>query len=385
MNENIPLVDLRRQYHYMKKEIDQALFNCLNQQNWILGPEVTEIESQVARHLGVKYAIGVASGTDALLLSLRALAIKLKKREYFEKEDKIITTPFTFTATGDAILRAGATPLFVDIDPETLNIDMGKIKECLNSTFSSDVVGLIPVHLFGQACNMDGIIAIAREYNLFVVEDVAQAFGGAWKEIKLGSFGGTGALSFFPSKNLGGFGDGGMILTSDAQTAELVRMLLKHGGKDKYNVEHIGYNSRLDTIQAAILIARLNYVDEFNERRRRIADSYSKCLKDTRGIILPKSLNGAYHVYNQYTVRIPDNERDIMQKKLKERNISTAVYYPLPLHKMNVFEGRCCFGGELLEAERASAEVLSLPIEPLLKQEEINYVCNSIKELLAEK
>jgi dTDP-4-amino-4,6-dideoxygalactose transaminase len=236
MNQ-VPLLDLGLEYEYMKDDIDVAIKKCLGHQRWILGPEVKEFEERVSGYLGAKHCIGVSSGTEALILSLRALAIKLKGQEYFTKDDEIITTSFTFTATGDAILRSGATPVFVDIDPETYNIAPGNIEKAV----SEKTVGIIPVHLYGQSCDMDKIMTIAEGQGLFVVEDVAQAFGGMWKGKKLGSLGTAGAFSFFPSKNLGGFGDGGMVSSEDGEFVELVRMLLKHGGRDKYNVDHIGY------------------------------------------------------------------------------------------------------------------------------------------------
>ncbi|GAB6183592.1 DegT/DnrJ/EryC1/StrS family aminotransferase [Thermodesulfovibrio hydrogeniphilus] len=378
----IPLLDLKLEYEYMKEDIDNAIKRCLEHQRWILGPEVKELEQKIAEYLGVKYCIGCSSGTEALVLSLRALAIKTKGKEYFDRTDEIITTPFTFTATGDAILRAGATPVFVDIDPLSFNINPESIRKYLSSqsrSRDSKVVGIIPVHLYGQPCDMDEIMNIAKEYDLFVVEDVAQAFGGMWKGKKLGSFGHTGAFSFFPSKNLGGFGDGGMVATNDEEIAELVRMLIKHGGKDKYNVDHIGYNARLDTIQAAILLAKLKYIDEFNERRRKIAEIYNRELKSL-SIGLPLSENdNIYHVYHQYTIKVPTKKRDELQIYLKERNIDTMVYYPVPLHKMKVFNGRCKTV-DVKQAEQAPKEVLSLPIEPLLTEEEVRYVCKTIKE-----
>jgi dTDP-4-amino-4,6-dideoxygalactose transaminase len=325
------------------------------------------------------------------VLSLRALAIKVKGEEYFSKEDEIITSPFTFTATGDAILRAGATPVFVDIDPSTYNIDPEKIGEHL--THSSRVVGIIPVHLYGHACRMEDIMEFIKEYNLFVVEDVAQAFGGVWKNKKLGSIGIAGAFSFFPSKNLGGFGDGGIVSTNDDEIAALVRMLLKHGGKDKYNVDHIGYNARLDTIQAAILLSKIKYIDEFNERRRHIAEIYTRELSGVDGLILPvnNSTTQQFHstnsqlpdgnVYHQYTVRT--SRRDKLQRYLKENGISTMVYYPFPLHKMKVFDKRAKASGQLANAERAAKEVFSLPIEPLQKVEDTTYVVKSIKQFFS--
>ncbi|GJQ23498.1 hypothetical protein BIY37_04460 [Candidatus Brocadia sapporoensis] len=413
--KQIPMLDLQLEYQYMKTDIDTAIKRCLDHQKWILGPEVKELEDTIAKFLGVKHCIGASSGTEALVLSLRALAIKLKGQEYFDETDEIITTPFTFTATGDAILRAGATPVFVDIDPATYNINPIKTREYLTQNLklktqnSSNIVGIIPVHLYGQSCNMDEIMKIAREYNLFVLEDVAQAFGGTWNgptvpavglskgsRQKLGSFGTTGAFSFFPSKNLGGFGDGGMVSTNDDELAELMGMLLKHGGKDKYNVDHIGYNARLDTLQAAILLAKFKYIDEFNERRRKIAEIYNRELSNVSGIVLPvncsttqpddkgTSRNHDGHVYHQYTIRILNKRRDALQKHLKEKGIDTMVYYPVPLHKMRVFDGRYKMNGDLTESEKAVREVLSLPMEPLMSEEAISCIIHTIKKFYHE-
>jgi dTDP-4-amino-4,6-dideoxygalactose transaminase len=255
---------------------------------------------------------------------------------------------------------------------------------------TGEVVGIIPVHLYGQSCNMDGIMEIAKEYNLFVLEDVAQAFGGTWKYKKLGSIGVVGAFSFFPSKPLGGFGDGGMVATNDDEIAELVRMLLKHGGKDKYNVDHIGYNARLDTFQAAIILAKFKYIDEFNERRRRIAEIYNEGLKDLEGIVLPFAPNSLpfadnRHVFHQYTVRILNDKRNDLQKYFKERGISSMVYYPFPLHRMKVFEEKMEIFGDLNEAEKAVKEVLSLPVEPLMRKEEVVSVVETMRDFFIER
>lgn len=377
MNQ-IPMLDLKLEYEYMKKDIDSAIKKCLEHQKWILGPEVKELEDKIANYVGVKHCIGSSSGTEALVLSLRALAIKLKGKEYWERDNLIITTPFTFTATGDTILRAGATPLFVDIDPDTYNINPEKLRDCLKQ-YGNKAVGIIPVHLYGNPCNMDEIMEAAKEYNLFVVEDVAQAFGGMWKDKKLGSIGITGCFSFFPSKNLGGFGDGGMVATNDDDIAEIIRMLIKHGGKDKYNVDYIGYNARLDTLQAAVLLAKFKYIDEFNERRRKIAEIYNKELKDIEGLVLPKETPYGTHVYHQYTIRVKDGKRDELQRYLKEKGISTMVYYPVPLHKMKVFDGRCKVWGSLTESEKACESVLSLPIEPLMDKEVVKDIVREIR------
>lgn len=390
--KQIPMLDLKLEYEYMKVDIDAAIRKCLDHQKWILGPEVEELENKIAAYIGVKHCIGASSGTEALVLSLRALAIRLKGQEYFDKTDEIITTPFTFTATGDAILRAGATPVFVDIDPATYNIDPVKIRECLTQN-STSVVGMIPVHLYGQPCNMDEIMDIAKEYNLFVLEDVAQAFGGTWKGKKLGSIGTTGTFSFFPSKNLGGFGDGGMVSTNDDELAGLMRMLLKHGGKDKYNVDHIGYNARLDTLQAAILLAKFKYIDEFNAKRRSIAEVYNKELSGIDGLVLPGNnptpqfshsvtqyfVDG--HVYHQYTMRVNNGKRDALQKYLKGKGIDTMIYYPVPLHKMKVFDGRGKVLSDLKNSEQAVKDVLSLPVEPLQDGNTTGYIIDCLRKL----
>lgn len=385
------MLDLKAEYLYMKQDIDAAIARCLEHQQWIFGPEVIEFEEEVARYVGVEHCIGTSSGTDALVAVLRALAIKTKSQEYFDRSDLIITTPFTFTATGDAILRAGATPLFVDIDPATYNIDPSKMREALdrpNMAFhSSHIVGIIPVHLYGQSCQMDEIMSIAREYNLFVVEDCAQAFGAKWQKTgnaqKVGSIGDAGCFSFFPSKNLGAFGDGGAITTNDYELDDLIRMLIKHGGKDKYNVDHIGYNARIDTLQAAILLAKLKHIDNFNRRRCHIARSYTKGLKGTNGIVLPIAndlLIDDRHVFHQFTLGIID-KRNLLQAHLKKAGIDSMVYYPVSLHKMRVFDDRCLTYGELIETENATTCVLSLPIEPLFNEERISHIVKCTKEL----
>lgn len=378
--KNINLLDLPREYKYMKKGIDAALKQCLVHHNWILGLQVKALEERIAGYLGSKYCLGVASGTDALVISLRALAIKLKKKEYFTSSDKIITTPFTFTATGEAILGSGATPVFIDIDPVTYNIDTGKIRKFLET---SKAIGIIPVHLFGNPCNMPEILNIAEEYGLFVIEDTAQAFGGKWQDKKLGSMGQAGAFSFFPSKNLGGFGDGGMIATNDENISELAGILRQHGGKNKCDARYIGYNSRLDTVQAAVLLEKIKYVEEFNCRRRKIAQIYNENFIDNPDLVIPQSdKKDCYHVYNQYTLRVLNGKRDLLQQKLKQAGVVTAIYYPVPLHKMQVFNGRCVIPKNLLETEKAIGEVLSLPIEPLLAEKEVLKISKALKKAL---
>ena len=370
------MLDLKRQYDYMKKDIDDAISKCLNHQQWIMGPEVYDFEKNCSEFLGIKHCIGCSSGTEAIVLALRAIAISQGK-EFFSKDDLIITTPFTFTATGDAILRSGATPVFVDIEPNSFNIAPEKIKKYLENDKKKRVCGIVVVHLYGIPCNMDEICKLASEHGVFIIEDVAQAFGGKWKEKKLGTIGNAGAFSFFPSKNLGCFGDGGMVSTSDDKIAEIVRILIKHGGKDKYNVDFLGYNARLDTIQAAVLLARMKFVDEFNNRRKSIAKRYNNFLSEIKEIKTPEILEGS--VFHQYTIRVPEEKRDTLQKFLKEKGISTMVYYPVCLHEMKLFNNRAIFGN-LSSAESASRQVISLPIDPLMTEQEQDYVIANIKE-----
>jgi len=373
----IPMLDLKEEYRYMLEDLDDAILHCIADTRYILGPQVSALEKRIGEYLGVKHCIGVSSGTDALVTALRALAIVTKGEEYFSAADEIITTPLTFTATGDAILRAGATPVFVDIDAQTFNLDPVKIKDYLTRSNGS-VVGIIPVHLYGQACPMNEIMALASEHRLFVLEDVAQAFGGSYQGKKLGSIGRASAFSFFPSKNLGSCGDGGLVASNDDTLADLVRMLSKHGGKDKYNVDHIGYNARLDTIQAAVVLAKLKHVDLFNDRRRQLAEHYQDGLKQIPGLVLPAGDAG--HVYHQYTVRVLNGQRDRLQNHLQELGIGSMVYYPVPLHKMKVFTGRMRIADSVRTAESVCAEVLSLPMEPLQSKATTAYIVQSIRD-----
>jgi len=369
------MLNLKAEYNYMKGDIDAAITGCLNHQRWILGPEVKELEEKIASYLNVTSCIGCSSGTEALVLALRALAIKLTGKEYFERKHLILTTPFTFIATGDAILRSGASPIFVDIDPNTYNIDIPQLKACVKNV--SNIVGIIPVHLYGRPCAMDEIVDLADAKKLFVVEDVAQGFGASDKGRKLGAIGDLGCFSFFPSKNLGGFGDAGMVSTRDAQLSDLVRMLTKHGGRDKYNADHIGYNSRLDTLQAAVLVVKLKYVDEFNARRRKIALLYNEGLRGAVGIKTPEITNG--HVVHQYTIGAP--RRDQIQSELKKSGIQSMIYYQHPLHTMKVFkDNNALVFGSLANAEGAALQVLSLPIDPLMDKGAVGEVIGAIKK-----
>lgn len=348
----IPILDLSAEIEALWDELNAAIQRVFRSGRFILGPEVEAFEREVAEYLSVKHAIGVNSGTDALVIGLRALGIG--------PGDEVITTPFTFFATAEAISQVRATPLFVDIDPRTFNIDPGLIEEKITPRTKA----ILPVHLYGQAADMDPIMSLAGKYGLKVLEDVAQAFGGEYKGRKLGTIGHAGAFSFFPSKNLGAYGDGGLIATDDDRVAEVARMLRAHGARKKYYNEVLGYNSRLDELQAAILRVKLPHVDAWNEARRRVAQTYNELLKDVPGVVIPYEATYAKHVYHQYTVRILDGRRDEVQRRLAEAGIETVVYYPVPLHLLPVYEELGC---TLFEVDRVAREVLSLPIWPRME------------------
>ncbi len=383
MQKPIQMLNLGRQYEYMKPRIDAAIERCLGHQRWIGGPELKEFEERAAEYLGAGCALGVSSGTDALVIALRALALKREGKEYFVPGDEVLTSPFTFTATGEAILRSGATPVFVDVDERTFNMRADLVEDYIKTHPEPEKIkGILVVHLFGQAAPMGEVMDVARRHGLFVVEDTAQAFGARWRGKKLGTLGDAGCFSFFPSKNLGGFGDGGMVVSDDDGLTEYMRILANHGGRDKYMVELLGYNARLDTVQAAVLGVRLGYLDEFNERRRRTASLYNRGLEEVAGIITPVETEEAFHVYHQYTLRVTDGRRDALREWLEEQGVATMVYYPTPLNRMKLFEDRAKTHGGLETAETLSRQVMSLPVEPLQKDEETTYIVDSIKEFM---
>jgi dTDP-4-amino-4,6-dideoxygalactose transaminase len=359
----IPMVDLKRQYQNLKADIDAAIQNVLEDGQFILGPNVAELEKEIAAYHGVSHAIGVASGTDALLLSLRACGIGAG--------DEVITTPFTFIATADVISLLHAIPVFADIVTDTFNIDPGKVEEKITSKTKA----IIPVHLFGHPADMDPICALAGKYNIRVIEDCAQAFGATYKGKKVGTRGDCGCFSFFPSKNLAGYGDGGMIITGNEDMAKNMRLLRNHGSVVKYHHTTLGYNSRLDEIQAAIIRVKMKKIEEFNDKRRINADLYRTLIKRD-DITLPLELPGCKHVYHQFTIR--SKNRDGVMKTLRNENVSSAIYYPVPLHRQEVFTRRNIRTENLTNSETCAAEVLSLPMFPELEKEEIQHVSNVI-------
>jgi len=372
----IPILDLTRQYKAIKPEIDEAIRRVVESGRFILGPEVEAFERELAEFCGVKHAIGVASGTDALYLALRALGIG--------PGDGVVVPSFTFFATAGVVANVGATPIFCDIEPKTFNIDPESVRAILKGRYNCKPRAIIPVHLYGQMADMDAIMAIAQEYDLYVIEDAAQAIGAEYKGRKAGSIGHLGCLSFFPTKNLGAYGDGGMVLTNDDELAERVRMLRVHGSKPKYYHHMVGTNSRLDALQAAILRAKLPHLEEWTRARQELASRYDKFLHGLEGIEIPYRAQDRTHIFHQYTIRVLNGKRDALRAYLAQRGIGTEVYYPLPLHLQPCFRHLGYKEGDLPESEKASREVLSLPIFPELTEEEQLYVLQSILEFEAE-
>lgn len=362
-----PFLDLKAQYRAIKPEIDTAIQRVMDSQHFILGAEVENLEKELAQFLGTRFAIACASGSDALLLALMALNVG--------PGDEVITVPFTFIATAGAIARLGARPVFVDIRADTYNIDTSK----LEAAITPKTKAIIPVHLFGTAAEMKPIMDLSERRGLPVVEDAAQSIGARYSGRRVGSIGLCGCFSFFPSKNLGAAGDGGLLTTNDAQFADRLRMLRNHGGHSKYECELIGMNSRLDALQAAILGVKLRYLDSWASARRRNAAQYSELFKH-RGLdsvlTLPTVDQNSDHIYHQYVIRAP--RRDELRKHLSECAVPTEIYYPIPLHLQRAFAYLGQKLGDLPEAERASREVLALPIFPELSPVQQELVVDSI-------
>ncbi len=361
----IPMVDLKTQYHTLKAEIDRAVLDAIESTQFILGPNVTAFEQETAAYLGAKHAISCASGTDALQLAILAAGIK--------PGDEVITTPFTFIATAEAICYAGATPVFVDIDPRTFNIDPALIEAAITHRTRA----IIPVHLFGQPAEMAPIRALCLKHKLTLIEDCAQSFGAATDGAMTGTLGPLGCFSFFPSKNLGCYGDGGLVTCATDDLAEQIKVLRNHGSRVRYHHSVIGYNSRLDDIQAAILRVKLRKIDEFSGGRRRVAHLYSDLLGDI--VTVPYEDGKGVHVYHQYTVLT--DRRDAIMAKLSEKQISSAVYYPIPLHKQDVF-AEAYAGLTLPVSEDVASRCMSLPVYPEMPEESVRLVARTIREAL---
>ncbi len=363
----VPLVDLKRQYQSIKEEIDSAIRDVLESQAFILGPQVEELETLFASYCETKHAIGVSSGTDALLLALKSLGIG--------EGDEVITSPFTFFATAEAICNVGAKPVFADIGPDSYNIRPDQIEK----TISKKTKAIIPVHLYGQCADMDPILQIAKQNNIKVIEDAAQSVGAEYKGRKSGSMGDFGCFSFFPSKNLGGMGDGGMVTCNSEELKESVHMLRIHGGKPKNYHAALGINGRLDTIQASVIIKKLRHLDLWSEKRRQKASYYTEQMEGL-SLLTPKIMDHNKHVFHLYVIR--SKERNGLMEHLLSNSIGCAAYYPIPQHLQECLSHLGYREGDLPEAELAARETLALPIFPEITQEEQDYVISTIKGFL---
>ena len=367
----VKLLDLVPQYESIKDEIRAAIDEVLSTQQFILGKKVEELEVEIARYCGVQHAVGVASGTDAILLILMALGVK--------EGDEVVTTPYTFFSTVSSITRLGARPVLADIDPRTYNVD----SEAVAKRITRATKAILVVHLFGQIAGMDMISEAAARSGIPVIEDACQSIGARYKGRRAGSLGAAGCLSFFPSKNLGGFGDGGMIVTDDSPLADAARMLRVHGGREKYYHDVVGINSRLDALQAAVLLVKLRHVDEWHEGRRRNAAYYDRELSKTAGVTIPYVEPHNESVYNQYVIRV--TERDALREHLRKRGVGCDVYYPVPLHLQKCFAFLGGKPGDFPESERAARETLALPIYPEIKTAEKEYVVSCIREFMERR
>ena len=381
-HQPVPLLDLKAQYVTIRDELREAIDRVAESQYFILGPEVEQLEGEVAAYSQCEFAIGVSSGTDALLAALMAIDLK--------PGDEVITTPYTFFATAGVVARLGGKPVFVDIDPVSFNINSDRIADAITARTRA----IMPVHLYGQMAEMDAIMEIAASKNLYVTEDAAQAIGSEYKGRRAGSIGHFGCFSFFPSKNLGGFGDGGMVTSNDRSLADRIKLLRNHGYRPKYYNAVVGGNFRLDALQAAVLHVKLKYLDSWTSARQRNADTYRKFFaatgiavegelldSDKSGVMLPRELPNRRHIYNQFIIRTP--RRNELVARLKEQKIGTEIYYPVPMHLQQCFAGLGYKAGDFPESEQAANETAALPIYPELREDQISTVVNAIRDFLA--
>jgi dTDP-4-amino-4,6-dideoxygalactose transaminase len=369
ITRKLPVVDLKAQYSGLREEILAAVSGVLDNAHFILGPNVAGLEREIAQFCQSPYAVGVASGTDALILALRAAGI--------QEGDEVVVPAFSFVATADAVSILGGTPVFADVDPSTLNIDVNHA----SSLITDRTRAIVPVHLYGQPADMDALLKLAERHSLVVVEDCAQALGASWRQKPVGSLGDYGCISFFPTKNLGAYGDGGMITARNQRSAARLKKLRVHGSEKKYCHDEQGMNSRLDELQAAILRVKLPHLERWNVERRRVADLYRQALAPVDGIALPWEGPEGYHVYHQFTIR--HERRDAIQAALRESGIESVVYYPIPLHLQPMYSHLGYRTGQLPVAEAAAAEVLSLPIFPEMGEEDVAYVAEQMERAIS--
>lgn len=373
----IPILNLTRQYELLKTRIDEALIRVASSGSYILGPEVKAFEGEMAQFLGVQHVVGCANGTDALYLALAALKIG--------PGDEVITTPFTFVATSESICRVGATPVFVDIDPSTMTLDVAQLEKALTPRTKA----ILPVHIFGQSADMDALMAFARAHGLRVVEDCAQSIGADFQGVKTGAIGDIGCFSFFPSKNLGCMGDGGMCTTNDDELAERLRMLRVHGSRQRYYHDEPGLNSRLDEIQAAVLRIKLTHLDQWNSARRAVAHRYNELLQPVaQWVKTPVEHGLGTHVYHQYTLQLqgdnPLARRAELQRMLQEAGVQSMIYYPVPMYKQALHRDLNLSPSDYPVCDEISDRVLSLPMFPELRLDEQEQVVQALSQALLQ-
>ena len=380
----VPFMDLKRQYLTIKDEIDTAIQQTIESCAFVAGKKVKQFEDNFAHYCGVKYAVGISSGTSALFTALKALEIG--------SGDAVITVPFTFIATVEAITLTGARPIFVDIEKDSYNISTEMLEHYIEKSCTWDskhkvlvdkntkltIKALMPVHLYGQMVDMGKLMKIAEKYNLFVLEDAAQAHGATYKNKKAGTIGDLGAFSFYPSKNLGAYGQGGAVVTNDEKLAEKIRMFIDHGQREKYKHTFEGWNLKMDGFQAAVLDVKLNHLDKWNKSRREHAQTYNSFLNDIDGIVVPKEMPDREHIYHLYVIR--NQKRNSLQEYLKNGGVGSSIHYPLSLHLQNAYQCLDYKTGDFPNAEECAEGVLSLPMFPELTNQEIEYVCEKIRE-----
>lgn len=366
---SVPALDLKAQYRAIRHEVEPVVLQVMEGQGFILGPEVAGFEAEAAAYCGARHAVGCSSGSDALLLPLLAWDLK--------PGDEVITSPYSFFATAGAIWRTGARPVFVDIDPSSYNIDPARIEAAITPRTRA----IIPVHLYGQAADMDPILEVARDAGLYVLEDAAQAIGAGYRGTRAGTLGHAAAFSFYPSKNLGGFGDAGMVTADDPDLARRLGRLRVHGMEPKYHHHEVGYNARIDALQAAVLRVKLRHLDVWTTGRRWVADRYRRLFAHEglgEVVTLPAELPGRYHVYNQFVVRVPADARDPLRAHLAERRVGSEIYYPIPLHLQACFASLGHKVGDFPHAEAAANETIALPMYPELTDEMLKHVATSV-------
>ena len=373
--QNLQMVDLKRQYHKIKSEIDAAILNVVESTAFINGPDVNHFATELAAYLGVKHVIPCANGTDALQISLMALGL--------QPGDEVITPSFTYIATVEVVALLRLKPVFVDVDANTFTMNIDSVRKAITPKTKA----ILPVHLYGQCVNMEPLMALAKDHNIPLVEDNAQAIGGTYtfsdgRTVKTGSMGIIGCTSFFPSKNLGGYGDGGAIFTNDDDLAQTLKMIANHGQNKRYYHEMVGCNSRLDTIQAAILRIKLRHLDEYCNARRAVADYYDNAFKNNPKIITPYRAPYTKHVFHQYTLQLKNVDRDMVNQKLADRKVPSMIYYPVPCHKQNMLKEYGTANDHLPVTDMLQDCVISLPIHTELTEEELSYITKNVLEVI---